>query len=492
MLKLLNLYHDKLISKDKIAELLGYKYYSDFTNRMINLRNKVKKYPYLEEKILSIYPLFNKNKQEYCELLSDNEIKTLTMLNEKQNSISDEELAKILDFKTVQAYKTFRYHLFNKINNNNFLKLHILKFFPKIKLDTIYLTDKNKEMLILLEKYHDNPLSNEEMAKKIGYNKTCSYEVAKAKLFKKLRENEELYHEALEICPSLNLKRNAYKSKKKKTIMSKEDSKKETTLSNKNKEMLRLLEEYKDNPLSNSEMAKKLGYKNAHSYARSRDNMFKKLRENENLLEEVYTKYSFAFYEINNKNINFTVKDIAILKKYTLVKNNNLIYSSIKDIATYYSKSENAMYQHINKLKNKVISNLEDNIDLNTVLWPNFIEAFIARNNFSLKKSIKVKEEDLHSIRNNNTKQELLLGVKKLEESIFNEYVNNCDLKDKLILAFRLGYFNKRFFTSSEVANILDTDENYVIELTKDCLYNSRDAFVKEKEKLRNRKRVNG
>ncbi len=712
ILKQLNLYHDKLITKEKMAKLLEQKDYKSFRKCMTKLRNKITNYPALEDEVLKIYPLFRKDKKEYCELLSDNEIKILTMLNEEQDNIDEKKITETLGFKTVQSYRTVRYKLFDKINSNEELKLHILKFFPTLKFDTIYLTDNNKAIIQLLEEYKDNPLSNDEIAKKLGYKNADSYGGDKFKLFKKLKKYEELYKKALEICPSLSLEKNAYR-KKKYSLSNKEKEilrlleeykdnplsndemakrldfknansyirtriymliklreneelckdafeicpslniernayrKKKYSLSNKEKEILRLLEEYKDNPLSNDEMAKRLGYKNANSYIRTRiymliklrkneelckdafeicpslnleknayrkkkynkipslsnkekeilrlleeykdnplsndemakrlgyknansyirtriymliklrkneelckdafeicpslnleknayrkkkynkipslsnkekeilrllevykDNplsndematelgyknansyiktrtyMFKKLRENEELCKEIASKYPFIFYEINIRNIRFTVKDIDFLKKYTLVKNNNLIYSSIKEIATYFSKTKNTIYYHIDILKNKVISNLEDNIDLNTVLWPNFIEAFIARNNFSVKNSVKVKEKDLHNINDNNTKEKLLLGVKMLEESIFNEYVEHCDLKDKLILAFRLGYFDKRFFTSSEVADILDTDESHVIELTKDCLYNSREAFIKTKVK---------
>ncbi len=701
---------DKLISKEKMTELSGKKHSEDLINSLIKLRNKVKEQPTLEEEILKIYPQFNKDRREYFELLSDNDIKLLSILNEKQDSISEEELTRILDFKTVQTYKRFKYNTFNKINNNNDLKLHILKFFPKIELSTICLSDKDKEILRLLEEYKDNPLSNEEMAKKLGYKNAKSYTTTKNKLLKKLRENEELLKKALVICPSLNLEKNVYRynpsslSSKDKKILKLLEEYKDNPLSNeemakrlgykntnsyngtkgslfkkikaneellkkaleicpslnleknayrpkhtqknavpflsdKDKEILRLFEEYKDNPLSNEEMAKRLGYKNAKSYTTTKNNLLKKLRENEELLKkalvicpslnempvlsdkdkeilkllekykdnplsneemakklnynnvlsyigtkanlfkkikaneellkkaleicpslnleknayrpkpiqkntvpvlsdkdkeilellekrkdnplsnnemakklgyeavykytyskynilkkikehpdlqkEVSTKYPYVFYEINNQKIKFTSKDITILKKYTLVKNNNLIYSSIKELANYYSKDKATIYLHIRKLKDKVISNLENNIDLNTVLWPNFIEAFIARNNFSIKESIKVNEEDLHSISDTETtKDKILLGVNKLEESIFSEYVSKRDFKDKLILAFGLGYFNKRFFTSNEVANILNTDENYVIELTKECLSKSKEAFITYNKKL--------
>lgn len=474
MLRLLNEYHDKLISKDKMAELSGKKNSAVFINSLETLRKKVDKNPTLEKEALKIYPLFKKDKRELCELLSDKAIKILTILNEKQDSITDEEITKILNYKTVQTYKTFRYNLFNKINSNNDLKLHILKFFPTIKLNTVCLSDREKELISLLDKYKDNPLSNEEMAKKLGYKTVDSYNSTKTKLFKKLRENEETYKEALKICPSLNLEKNTYSPKPKPKLKNRVP-----VLSERDKEILQVLNEYKDNPLSNSEMAKRLGYKNANSYTYTKSHLIKKIRENANLKEEVSIKYPFVSYEINRNKIDFNAKDIYILKKYTLVKNNNLIYNSVDNIANFTSKSKHTIYYHIDRLKDKVISNLENNIDLNTALWPNFIEAFIARNNFSIKKSIKVNEEDLHSISDTETtKDKILLGVNKLEESIFSEYVSKCDFKDKLILAFRLGYFNKRFFTSNEVANILNTDENYVIELTKDCLSKSKEAFI--------------
>ena len=126
----------------------------------------------------------------------------------------------------------------------------------------------------------------------------------------------------------------------------------------------------------------------------------------------------------------------------------------------------------------KVISNVIVGNDLNIILWPNFLNEFITRDNFKEEKSIILPEYTSSYINNHDNKDKILKALTMLENSIFKEYVNNCDSKEKLILAFRLGYFDKRFFTSSEVANLLNVDENYVIELTKDCLSKSKEAFI--------------
>src|SRR5699024_5430237 len=68
MLRLLNEYHDKLISKDKMAELSGKKNSAVFINSLETLRKKVDKNPTLEKEALKIYPLFKKDKRELCEL----------------------------------------------------------------------------------------------------------------------------------------------------------------------------------------------------------------------------------------------------------------------------------------------------------------------------------------------------------------------------------------------------------------------------------------
>ena len=102
-----------------------------------------------------------------------------------------------------------------------------------------------------------------------------------------------------------------------------------------------------------------------------------------------------------------------------------------------------------------------------------FVQSIIKAVGHSNKKTINYQQI------NDN----ILEGIKRLEESIFFEFVKQCSLKEKLALALRLGYFNTRFYTSKEVASIIDIDENLVISLTEKCLKRVRNNYIEEKQK---------
>ena len=64
----------------------------------------------------------------------------------------------------------------------------------------------------------------------------------------------------------------------------------------------------------------------------------------------------------------------------------------------------------------------------------------------------------------------IIEGLSKLQESVYGAFASTRDINDQILLAFRLGFFNKHPFTSREIAEMLKTDEDYIINLTKECL----------------------
>ena len=208
--------------------------------------------------------------------------------------------------------------------------------------------------------------------------------------------------------------------------------------------------------------------------------LFDKLGTSESLKREALSIYPELIISDNISGISltFTSMEVDFLQEFCLVKNNNLIYQSLEDIAKSLNLSKNIIEIARGTSKAKVIKNMIVGNNLDNLLWSNFTDEFIARDNLSSTNSVKISEDSLKNIDLNNIKNILNEGIKLLEKSIFKDYISVCSKLEKIVLALRLGFFNKRFFTSSEVADIMSVDENYVIELTKDCLKRSKESYI--------------
>ena len=154
-------------------------------------------------------------------------------------------------------------------------------------------------------------------------------------------------------------------------------------------------------------------------------------------------------------------------------------------IALKLKIKESTLNIYKNKAINKVVDNLEQDVDLDGIFWTDFSEQFIARDNFKESKSIILNERELEHIKESHTKDNIIKGIENLKESIFKDYVIDCNERDQCILALTLGYFNKRFFSSSEVAELFNISEEYVISLTKDCLIKSKNNYLEGKRRSR-------
>lgn len=265
-------------------------------------------------------------------------------------------------------------------------------------------------------------------------------------------------------------------------IEKKEKIDKKTTLTDKNKRLLTLL---KDGNLSDSEIAEELGYIDKGSYRCSKYNLFRQLKEHESLKREALKIYPELIIDrkIESISLTFTAMEVNFLQEFCLVKDNNLIYQSMNSIASTLNLSKESASDIRSTSTSKIIKNMFIGTDLDILLWPNFLDEFITRDNFSSSKSITISKNQLLNIETTSTKKILKRGIKMLEESIFKDYISTCSDEVKAILAFRLGYFNNSFFSSDEVADIFNIDVNFVITVTKECLNKSRNNYIETKQK---------
>ena len=499
-----------------------------------NVNLLLKRNPNLKEETIiekgkSITTSPKSTKKTRAKLTSIN-IEMLTVLYEKSN-LSSFEMAKILHYKNKKSFIAAKNILFNKLRDNKDLKMKALEYFPSLNIpnekkeynyqittedkalinlllkykddeekiknelnleEEIYLDKKEKllkkiskskklietlkeeykdiesilppkeltksqrKLLILLNETKNNPLSDEEMATRLNLKNKESFTSEKRTLFKLLRENKELLEEAKEIYKELD-------------ITPKASTK---SLTENDLKMLTLLYETKNNPLSDEEIAKKLEYKSVESYRVSKSILIKKINKNKKIQQEV--KKLFPNFDLTNT-IKFTENEITFLTNCCYL-DENTTYLSQKEISTKMNLRVDSL-AHIKKNAfNKINLAIKQNYDLDIILWPNFLDDLIIRDNFKYTNSFIVNENDLKNITEN--KGNISKALKYLENSNYKDYVMKCSYDIKILLALRLGFFNKRPFNSEEVAKILDIPLENVIKITKDCLNYTKETYL--------------
>ncbi len=462
MLELLESYRKNEITKEMILNA-GFSSIQEFiekrqlffykVGRSLNIKNDIKTL----YKDLNITELLNKprlTRKEYETLLiiaydDKNTNDTLTLRNNKNKVLK-------------------------KIEENKELLEKILLILPD--LDTTKLTRKNQsglpaeyiEFLSVLDKNMD--LEDDELAKMLGFDDVSKFKEKKYRLLRKVKDNDYYLEEAKSLFPNIIEELNSEKNR----------------LRAKYVELLELLRDNKDKPLSSSIMASKLGFASEGSYRSSKTHLFNRIKTNEELKRQALQIYPELIIEqkVTGMAVTFTNMEVNFLQEFCLIKNNNLIYQSENDIASKLKLSKDSVNVARASSTAKVIKNMIVGNNLEILLWPNFLNEFMTRDNFDIEKSIDIEEELLNNIDCKDTKTTLLKGIKNLEESIFKDYVSTINDEFKAMLALRLGYFNKRFFSSSEVADIFDVDEEVVIRITKDCLRSSQDVYIDSKKNL--------
>lgn len=460
MIKLLNSYDKKEISEKMIIEA-GFKDIKEFIDKRALFITKIKRETkYIEQikeqyKDLDIERIITETRLTSTEFL----VLTLILKGDTTKEIKEETELKYLNKSIDNLYK--------KLKESKYLYERTLLILPSLDtLDINFDNDINlsHNELEILKLLNDKPnLTTLEASKILDFD-INNY---KTRILNKIKSDKTIAEYITREFPNIKFKI---------------DGAKDGVLTDKNKQLITLLKKN----LSDEKMALELNLANKKSYLSTKKSLFRKLKNSEEAKREALRIYPELNIDkkIDGITLTFTSLEIDFLQEFCLVKNSNLIYQSMSDIAKNLNLSEDTTKVARASSTHKVISNVIVGNDLNIILWPNFLNEFITRDNFKEENSIILPEYTSSYINNPNSKNKMLQALTMLENSIYKDYIKNCDFKDKLILAFRLGYFDKRFFTSSEVAKILNVDEIYVIELTKDCLNKSKEAFITSSKTL--------
>lgn len=135
--------------------------------------------------------------------------------------------------------------------------------------------------------------------------------------------------------------------------------------------------------------------------------------------------------------------------------------------------------------KGQTLAKIQNHPDLQK-RYPTFAVEAEIRNQYRTANSLSLSKEELENIKakavqlngieddstnaKKNTRDHFLMGIHKLENSKYKEYIRSCTGEQKAMLALRLGYFDRTIFSSKDIADFFGVDSEEVDFLTDQCL----------------------
>lgn len=311
------------ISLENAAKQLNY--YDEKKNYNIiqnNIIASIKKNRKLASQVSRIYKDLVSSKDE---ILNNREKEMLSLLNEhKDNPLKDEDVAKLLEYKTTESYGVAKAKLINKIKVNPKLLTRVREIYPEFDVNDVYNLPNNEKIILeILNNDYYITKTDEEIAKELGYNKRI-YLKAKQVLINKIKNNEELLKNIKKKYPSFSLEQGSRGTFK---VVDK--------LTDKEQRILQLLSDYKNNQITNKQAATILGYKNDSTYYAAKRTLLRKLETNMSLIEEAKTIYPEVTEQLKNNPINNLVivkEEITVLEKSYKLNKDNLLKQALKSL----------------------------------------------------------------------------------------------------------------------------------------------------------------
>ena len=372
-----------------------------------------------------------------------------------------------------------------RCETNAELKTKVLELYPDFltpkpkpekkkteKKERSLLTKNQETLLIELAKNPDIP--RKELAKLTEYKNINSIWTTLNTLKKKIKTNEELKTKILELYPDFLTP----KPKPEKPLLT---EKQET-----------LLKELAKNPsIPGNELVKLTEYKNTRSIQATLSILKKGCKTNEELkakVLELYPDFLNPKAPQNQENV-LTNQELQILQNIYLINPPKTSYITYEQLSSELQYSKSNIHRIINKTLEKIESTPEIKEEIQEI-WPSFEQDKIIREHYKKRRSIKIPSQDLEKIKSfirqydipeNNVQEEkrnnILIGIHNLENSIFSPYVSKCTEEQKAMLALRLGFINAPS-TTEIVAELFGVEQQEVITLTKNCLQSAKPTLT--------------
>lgn len=382
-------------------------------NQINGLYKRILKSNILLNEALSIYEDILKVRT--ISTVRDRQILELVLKQEKEH-ISDKEINEFLKYKESTAYKGQRDRIFNRLYKEEDFRKEILKIYPDIIKTVRY---------------------NEFTNKKIGEQLSLEYNRIKSVLELIITDN------------------NTSKTTKEKALyLHRNIDENELLLLPKSmKDIVKNINEAFFNDLPLNEIIANIGYYNIEILV---NYLYSKLEREK--LEDGYMP---------------TQEEIQIMRElYTPTETG---YRTNEEVGRNYQYGKNK----ISKIKRKVLESAATDIkvlDSISENWESFKEDVLIKDNFNSQRCIPLTEDELNNIREYGKSNDYIIeGIYKLNTSVYGEYAETRDINDQYALALRLGFYNNHPFSSSEVAEKLEREEEDIIKLTKECLIASKD-----------------
>ena len=479
----------------ELVKLTEYKNISSIGSTLNRLKKRCETNEELKEKILELYPDFlnpnskkgRKNKQTINQerpLLTKNQ-ETLLKELAKNPNISRKELAKLTEYKNQNSVWTTLNMLKKRCETNAELKTKVLELYPdfltpkpkpekkKTEKKVRPLLTKNQETL-LIELAKNPNIPRKELLKLTEYKNINSIWTTLNTLKKKIKTNEELKTKILELYPDFLTP----KPKPEKPLLT---EKQET-----------LLKQLAKNPnIPGNELVKLTEYKNTRSIQATLSILKKGCKTNEELkakVLELYPDFLNPKAPQNQENV-LTNQELQILQNIYLINPPKTSYITYEQLSSELQYSKSNIHRIINKTLEKIESTPEIKEEIQEI-WPSFEQDKIIREHYKKRRSIKIPSQDLEKIKSfirqydipeNNVQEEkrnnILIGIHNLENSIFSPYVSKCTEEQKAMLALRLGFINAPS-TTEIVAELFGVEQQEVITLTKNCLQSAKPTLT--------------
>ncbi len=458
--------------------------------------------------------------KEYPELDNDMEIRNNTQIA-RQNKISNEkikkdaktlkyfyqpksdgtyysikEIAEILNIKSTSLYSV-KSHIFIKLNQDQNYKNKILEEYPNLyddieiqkNIPTIIPQEKiNRDVEIL--KYIYKPKSDgtyfsmEDISKLIDINISYLY-TSRNRILEKLNNSSNYKEQILDAYPELvddiEKKNNNPITKQKKISNEK---------INKDVQLLKYF--YQPNPdgtyLSTQEIGKLLNI-TSKTASQNKYYILQKLNDRQKYKKLILAEYPELYNDIEKKNnkVVFTEKE----KEFA-----DLLYTDntkIIEPKENYCKKLNINSATFEILRNGVMTKLVKNKNLRKT-YPNYEVENEIIEDYNNNKSIILSEQELLNIKHNSRKYDipnnnkyidndsnnnLMKGIRLLEESNYGDYISLCTYEQKAMIALKFAFFNNTSYSTKYICNKFNVNSDELSILMKECLE------IKNKQKIK-------
>ena len=321
---------DENLSDEEMARRLNFSL-AHYRGEKTKLFNKVRKNKKLQELISKKYAGLGIFRDETK--LSEEQIKLVKSIKEFEETPENyEKIIKDGGYQNLHTFVIEINNFYSFLRKNTYLMKDVISIYKDFDLDKRNLNSLEAEMLEIIIEADKQNISLEDAAKQLNYyDEQKDYNNMQKNIIHNIKKNRKLASQISRI----------YKD-----LMSSADE----ILNSREKKMLSLLNEHKDNPLEDKEVAELLEYKTTESYGVAKAKLINKIKANPKLLTKVREIYPvFDVNDVYNLPNNEKIILENLNNDYYITKTDEEIAKELGYNKKVYLKAKQVL---INKIKN--------------------------------------------------------------------------------------------------------------------------------------------